>query len=181
VPHPNDKSDRKHVCHDPAPLPKDPRLQFGKSVSDNDVQARSECVQRLEKNPWSHSPQRPSPRSSFHRQIKRANTQRKETATLLRKQSIQRNCRLNQQIANKTFDSNAAETMPTRHFRSLLAQFRLTPKSKRVLAASEPAARRVLVADQRTEEKGVVAPERSLRRISQIRHQATRIEFIGSW
>ena len=97
VPPPNDESDRKHVRHDPAPPPKDPRLRFGKSVSDDDVQARSECVQRLEKTPRTHPPQRPSPRSSFHRRTKRAHTQRKEKATFLRKQSIQRNRRLNQQ------------------------------------------------------------------------------------
>lgn len=49
MPHPNVKSDRKYVCHDQAPPPKDPRLRFDKSVSDNDVQVRSECVERLEK------------------------------------------------------------------------------------------------------------------------------------
>ena len=89
----------------PAPSPKDPRLRFGKSVSDNDVQARSECFQRLEKTPRTHPPQRPSPRSSIHRRRKRAHAQRKETATFLRNKTIQRNRRLNQQISNTTFDS----------------------------------------------------------------------------
>jgi hypothetical protein len=53
VSHPNDESDRKHVRHNPTPTAKDQRLRFGKSVSDDDVQAGSECSQRLEKTPRS--------------------------------------------------------------------------------------------------------------------------------
>lgn len=107
VSHPNHESDRKHVRHDPAPTAKDPRLRFSQSLSDDDVQAGSERVQRLEKTPRPHAPQRPHPGSPFHRRRKRKHTRRKEAATILRKQFSQRNRRLNQQLSNPTFDSNS--------------------------------------------------------------------------
>ena len=71
VSHSDHQSDRKHIRHNPTAT--DQRLRFGNSGSNDDAQAGSVRDQGLEKNTRSHAPQKPSPRSSFHRRM-RTNT-----------------------------------------------------------------------------------------------------------